>query len=74
MYGNSPSIESRKKMSESSKKSVGKYDTENNLLYIYSSMNDASLDVGISISSISAVCSPNRINKTAGGFIWKLEN
>lgn len=62
---------SKQKMSDSSKKKVGKFDLENNLLYTYSSINEASVDVNISISSISAVCSPKRINKTAGGFIWK---
>jgi len=61
-------------MSDSSKKKVGKYDIENNLLYIYNSMSEAAADVGLSISSISAVCNPNMINKTAGGFIWRLNN
>jgi len=50
------------------------FDTKKNLLHIYSSINEAALDNKISISSISAVCNPSRINKTAAGFIWKLEN
>jgi hypothetical protein len=73
MYNKTHNIQSKQKMSESSKKKVGKYNTENKLLHIYSSINDASIDNNISISSISAVCNPNRINKTAAGFIWKLE-
>lgn len=74
MFGKLHSIDSKKKMSEKSKKQVGKYNTENKLLHIYSSINEASIDNNISISSISSVCNPKRINKTAGGFIWKLEN
>jgi len=72
MYQKSHTNETKSKMSESSKKRVGKYDTEKNLLYIYNSINEASLANNISISSISAVCNPNRINKTAGGFVYKL--
>jgi group I intron endonuclease len=74
MYGKTHSTSSKQKMSENSKKRVGKYNTENKLLHIYNSINEASLSNNISISSISAVCNPKRINKTAGGFIWKLEN
>lgn len=73
MYNRPHTIESKQKMSESSKKKVGKYNTENKLLHIYSSINEASLDNNISISIISAVCNPKRINKTGGGFIWKIE-
>lgn len=71
MYRQSHSTESKQKMSINSSKKVGKFDLENNLLYIYNSINEASSDNNISISSISAVCNPKRINKTAGGFIWK---
>jgi len=71
MFGKSHSTKSKQKMSINSSKKVGKFDLENNLLYIYNSINEASSDNNISISSISAVCNPKRINKTAGGFIWK---
>jgi len=74
MYNKTHTQSSREKMSKNSSKIVGKYDMENNLLDIYSSMMEASSKNNISISMISAVCNPKRINKTAGGFIWKLEN
>jgi hypothetical protein len=56
-------------------KLVAKYNLKNEIITIYSSMSFAAMDNSISVSSISAVCNPSRINKTAGGYIWKfIEN
>jgi hypothetical protein len=58
-------------MSEVKQKKVAKCNTENKILYIYSSITEAAKENNISISAISLVCDPKRVNKTAGGFVWK---
>lgn len=59
------------KGSELNKKSVGKYNLQNNLLQTYESISAASRDINISHSTISKVCLGKPSYKTAGGFIWK---
>lgn len=48
---------------------VEQYDLENNFIKLWYSIIDASNDLKIDSSSISAVCKEKR--KTAGGYIWK---
>lgn len=50
---------------------VEQYDLENNFIKLWYSIVDASNDLKIDSSSISAVCKGKR--KTAGGYIWKYE-
>lgn len=50
------------------KKRVAKYDKQNHLLAVYTSISEASRKTGITIASIS-YCA-NGIRKTGGGFIW----
>lgn len=50
---------------------VEQYDLENNFIKLWYSIIDASNDLKIDSSSISAVCKEKR--KTAGGYIWKYE-
>jgi hypothetical protein len=71
MFGKSHTPTSKIKMSESKQKKVGKYNIKNEIIHIYSSITEAASKNNISISAISLVCDPTRINKTAGGFIWK---
>lgn len=71
MFGKSHTITSKIKISESKQKKVGKYNTKNEIIHIYNSVTEAASKNNISISAISLVCDPSRINKTAGGFIWK---
>ena len=52
-----------------SAKSVAQYDLEMNFIKIYPCIADASRELGIDHSCISA-CAANK-SKTAGGFIWK---
>lgn len=61
----------KKKISEANSKKVGQYTKDGQLIKIWDSMTEASKFIGISFVSISAVCDPNRVNKTAGGFVWK---
>lgn len=72
MYGKFHSNLSRKKMSENSKKKVLQFSKDDIFIKEWDSLSEAADNNGISISSINAVCDPKRINKTAGGFIWKL--
>lgn len=71
MYGRKHRNETKQKIKEKNQKLVAKYNLKNEIITIYSSMSCAANENGISISSISAVCNPLRINKTAGGYIWK---
>lgn len=48
---------------------VVQYDLENNFIKLWHSIIDASNELKIDSSSISAVCKEKR--KTAGGYIWK---
>jgi hypothetical protein len=72
MFGKKHSNLTKSKMSEVKQKKVAKCNTENKILYIYSSITEAAKENNISISAISLVCDPKRVNKTAGGFVWKL--
>jgi hypothetical protein len=74
MYGKLHSKLSRKKMSVNSKKKVLQFSKDNIFIKEWDSLSEAADNIGISISSINAVCNPKRINKTAGGYIWKLKN
>lgn len=56
---------------ESVRKSVGKYDSNDNLLEKYDSILDAANKNGLSHSGISRVCRGVKHNYTAGGFKWK---
>lgn len=71
MFGKTHTHYSKLKISESKQKKVAKYNTKNEIIYIYSSITEAAQQNNISVSLISLVCDPKRINKTAGGFIWK---
>ena len=53
------------------KKSVGKFDLQNNLLKTYKSISEAARDTIITRTSISKVCLQKGYYKTAGGFVWK---
>lgn len=48
---------------------VKQFDLDGNFIQEYETITQASLDTGVSISKISAVCKGNR--KTSGGYIWK---
>ena len=61
--------ENNKKGRQEKKKAVDKYDINNNFLKSYNSISDASKDVGVYKSNISACCKGK--TKTSGGFIWK---
>lgn len=50
---------------------VEQYDLENNFIKLWYSIVDASNDLKIDSSDISAVCKGKR--KTAGGYMWKYE-
>ena len=52
-------------------KKVKQYDLENNFIKLWHSIIDASKELKIDSSSITAVCRNKR--KTAGGYIWKYE-
>lgn len=53
------------------KKSVGKFDLQNNLLKTYESISEAARDMNMTRSTIYNVCLGKPHYKTAGGFIWK---
>jgi hypothetical protein len=75
MYGKKHKNVTKQKIKEKNQKLVAKYNLKNEIITIYNSMSFAAMDNSISVSSISAVCNPLRINKTAGGYIWKfIEN
>ena len=57
-----------KKANEKTRKRIGKYDKNDNLLEIYDSISEASRKTGITITSISY--SANNKRKTGGGYIW----
>jgi len=63
--GNVPVIPKR----AGSKKKVGQYDKKDNLIKVWDSINEASHELGIQNSHITAVCKGRR--KTTGGFVWK---
>ena len=52
-------------------KKVNQYDLKNNFIKKWNSISEASKELNIDNSSISAVCKNKR--KTAGGYIWKYE-
>ena len=60
--------EAKKKLIESNKKKVNKYDLNGDFIKTYSSISEA-IKQNIKCSGISAVC--RGITKQAGGFIWK---
>lgn len=81
MKGVPKSDETRKRMSEAQKNrvrpvarskkaiTIEQYDTNGNLLKVFASLKDASLEVGCQSSGIS-LCLKGRL-KTSGGFVWK---
>lgn len=55
-------------------KSVSQYDINNKKIKSFHSMSEAERITGVSSKRISEACDITKINKTAGGYIWKLEN
>lgn len=53
---------------EATKKKIGQYDKNNNLIKIYESISEASRQTGITVASISY--SANGIRKSGGGYLW----
>jgi group I intron endonuclease len=68
-YNNS--LNALKKQSDATKKRVGKFDKNNNLLEIFDSLSEASRISNIYLKTISKVCLGQKYHKTAGGFIWR---
>ena len=60
--------ETRKKLSDSSKKKVYQYDRSGEFIRQWDSALDADINLGISRSKIGACCLGHR--NTAGGYIW----
>ena len=52
-------------------KKVCQYDKENNLIKIWNSIKEASVELNIDSSHITKCCKGKKYYKTAGGFIWK---
>jgi hypothetical protein len=57
---------------KNNKKTVNQYDLDNNFIFKWKGIIDASLHLGINKRSISNCCLG--INKSAGNFIWRFEN
>ena len=53
---------------EVTKKKIGQYDKNDNLIKIYESISEASRQTGINIMSIS--CCANKKRKSGGGYLW----
>lgn len=53
---------------EITKKKIGQYDKNDNLIKIYESISEASRQTGINIMSIS--CCANKKRKSGGGYLW----
>ena len=62
-----------KNQSDATKKRVGKYNKDGELLECFDSISDAANISNLSVTTISRVCSGQKYHKTAGGFIWKFE-
>lgn len=67
--GKKRTLETRRKLSESSKKKVYRYDLNGLYIDCFDSALDAQNELGISRSKIGACCLKKR--KSAGGFIWR---
>lgn len=65
------SKETRKKISDSKKKSVSQYTKSGDFLRDWPSLGEAALSIGLTQASITQCLIGN--NKTAGGYIWKLK-
>jgi len=72
MYDKHHTDITKNSISELNSKKVNQYDLNGILIKQWNSLTEASNSTGISISTISACCDPNRINKTGKGFFWKL--
>lgn len=59
----------KNRMNSPNRKSVAKYDINDNLICKYHSLREAGLDNGINKVHISRVC--KAVQKTSGGFKWK---
>lgn len=70
--GRKQSIEFIEKRFLKIKKPILQYDKDNNLIKEWSSSKDASVELNIDSSSITACCR-GRL-KTAGGYVWKYKN
>ncbi len=67
--------EAKRKLSLAKSKPVLQIDKNSGeIIKRFSSPKEASIELGISLSSIHNCLSPNQPSKSAGGFIWKYEN
>ena len=72
LKGRHRSVEATKKIVSKIKKSVCQYDLNNNIIKIYESILQASIQTGINKAGINLACA-GKI-KTSGGFYWKYYN
>lgn len=72
MFGKTHDAEARRKMSEANSKPIEQWAKDGNgLIYIFSSIREASEKTGANASCISRCANGKPKNKTAGGFVWK---
>ena len=70
--GKKLSVETINKIVSKTKKPILQYDKDNNFIKEWSSSKDASVELNIDSSSITACCR-GRL-RTAGGYVWKYKN
>lgn len=70
-YDSNYQIPTQKLQGIKNQKKVSQYDKNNNLIKIFDSIIQASIETGINKGNISSVCTGKR--KTAGGYIWKYD-
>ena len=73
MKGKKRTNEEKKKISEIHKISIHQYDLQGNFIKEWSSQTEASISLGIKISSINN-CLKKGFNSSSGGYIWKYKN